>query len=87
MEGGVDVSDGSSEQESIPDNLSLENSLQSDISDMSSETDDGEAQHDSYDSDGFSKEPLSNDIAGYRYEIKTGGINKKLKQFQKIGII
>lgn len=48
MEGGLDVSDGSSEQESIPDSLSFENVLQSDISDMSSETDDGETQHDSY---------------------------------------
>ena len=68
MEGGLDVSDGSSEQESIPDNLSIANSLQSVTSDISGETDESETQHDSYYSDGFSIDPLSNDVAGYRYE-------------------
>lgn len=69
MEGGLDVSEEPSEQESIPDNLNFDNPLLSEISDTSSETDEeDETQTDSYDSDGFSKDPLSNDVLGYRYD-------------------
>ena len=63
MEGGLDVSEETSEQESIVDKLDCDDQLQSDISDTSSEIDDvDETEHDSYDSDGFSKDPLSSDV-------------------------
>ena len=64
MEGGLDLSNGSSrDQESISDEQSYENTL---WSDTSSETYESEAQ-DSYDSDGYSRDPLSNDVASYKH--------------------
>ena len=67
MEGGLDLSNGSSrDQESISDEQSCQNTLWSDVSDTSSETYEREAQ-DSYDSDGYSRDPLSNDVASYKH--------------------
>lgn len=67
MEGGLDFSNGSSrDQESISDEPSCENTLRSDVSDTSSETYESKAQ-DSYVSDGYSKDPLSNDVASYKH--------------------
>ena len=67
MEGGLDLSNGSSrDQESISDEQSCENTLWSDVSDTSSETNESEAQ-DSYDSDGYSRDPLSNYVASYKH--------------------
>ena len=67
MEGGLVLSSGSStDQESISDEPSCENTLWSDVSDTSSETYESEAQ-DSFDSDGYSKDPLSNDVASYQH--------------------
>ena len=67
MEGGLDLSNGSSkDQGKISDEPSCENTLWSDVSDTSSETYESEAQ-DSYDSDGYSKDPLSNDVASYKH--------------------
>lgn len=68
-EGGLDVSEEASEQESILDKLDCDDQLLSDTSDTYSEIDDvDETEHDSYDSDGFSKDPLSSDVSGYRYD-------------------
>lgn len=67
MEGGLDLSNGSSrDQESISDEQSCENTLWTDVSDTSSETYESEAQ-DSYDSDGYARDPLSNDVASYKH--------------------
>lgn len=67
MAGGLDASEETSERESILDKLDCDDQLLSDISDTSSEIDDvDETEHDSY--DGFSKDPLSSDVSGYRYD-------------------
>lgn len=67
MEGGLDTSEETSERERILYKLDSDDQLLSDISHTSSEIDDvDETEHDSY--DGFSKDPLSSDVSGYRYD-------------------
>ena len=77
MDCGLDVSEEASEQESILDKLGCDDQLLLDISDTASEVDDvHETEHDSYDSDGFSKDPLSSDVSDYRYDTVSIKMNK-----------
>ena len=60
------------ERERILDKLDCDDQLLSDISDISSEIDDvDKREHDSYDSEEFSKDPLSSEVSGHRYDTVT----------------
>ena len=57
------------ERQCILDKLDCDDQLLSDGSDISSEIDDaGKREYDSYDSDKFSKDSLSGDVCGHRYD-------------------
>ena len=57
------------ERQCILDKLDCDDQLLSDGSDISSEIDDADKrEYDSYDSDKFSKDSLSGDVCGHRYD-------------------